>query len=224
MAKQLSFDLPVRQALGREDFFVSPANAAAVGMIESWQEWPARKLVLAGPAGSGKTHLTWVWSTLAKAQVIEARALADADIPALASANIAVEDAHTVAGDRAAEESLFHLHNLTLAEGHALLISADRPPKRWGLRLPDLASRMQGTGLVSLDAPDDQLLAAVMMKLFADRQLSPTPDTIPYLIPRMARSFDAARTLVAALDDTALETRRPINRTLARQVLDKLQD
>lgn len=224
MARQLSFDLPVRQALGREDFFVSPANAAAVAMIEGWEAWPARKLLLAGPPGAGKTHLTCVWCNLAAARAIDATALPGADIASLATGNVAVEDAHIIAGNAAAEEALFHLHNLTLAEGHTLLISADRPPAQWGLRLPDLASRMQGTGLVSLDAPDDQLLAAVLMKLFADRQLTPTPDTIPYLVPRMARSFEAARTLVAALDDTALETRRPINRTLARNVLDNMHN
>ena len=222
MAEQLRFDLPARPALGREDFFVSPANAAAVGMIEGWQAWAARKLVLSGPSGAGKTHLAHVWAALADAQVIAAPDLAGADIPALAARNIAIEDAQLIAGHQAAEEALFHLHNLTLAEGHSLLITADSPPKRWGLDLPDLASRMQGTALVALDPPDDDLLAAVLMKLFADRQLSPAPETIPYLIPRMARSFDAARRVVTALDDAALDSGRPINRTLARQVLDKL--
>ncbi len=222
MPKQLRLDLPARPALGREDFFVSPANAAAVGMIEAWQAWPARKLLLSGPSGAGKTHLVHVWVGLADAQIIAATDLAEADIPTFAAGNVAVEDAHRIAGDRDAEEALFHLHNLTLAEGHSVLVTADRPPNLWGLELPDLASRMQGTALVALDAPDDDLLAAVLMKLFADRQLSPAPDTIPYLIPRMARSFDAARTVVTALDDAALESGRAINRTLARHVLDKL--
>lgn len=222
MPRQLRFDLPARQALGREDFFVSPTNAAAVGMIEGWQGWSARKLVLIGPPGAGKTHLVHVWAGLAAAHVVAARDLATADIPTLAAQNVAVEDTHRIAGDRAAEEALFHLHNLALAEGHSLLVTADRPPQRWGLDLPDLLSRMQGTTLVALDPPDDDLLAAVMMKLFADRQLSPAPDTIPYLIPRMARSFDAARKVVSALDDAALEGGRAINRTLARHVLDKL--
>ncbi|WP_299848510.1 DnaA/Hda family protein [uncultured Roseovarius sp.] len=224
MAKQLSFELPVRQALGREDFFVSPANAAAVGMIEGWQGWTARKLVLAGPTGSGKTHLAHVWAALAQAQIIAATDLEQADIPALATSNIAVENAHEIADNRAAEEALFHLHNLALAEGWTLLITADKPPQHWGLTLPDLVSRMQGTTLVALDTPDDSLLAAVLMKLFADRQLSPQPETIPYLIPRMPRSFDAARAVVATLDDLALETGRPINRTLARRVLDNLDN
>lgn len=223
MARQLGFELPVRQALGREDFFVSPANAAAVAMIEGWHTWAGRKLLLSGPPGSGKTHLAHVWAGLANATIVSAPDLAQADIPSLSTGNVAIEDAETVALDPAMEEALFHLHNLVLAEGHALLITANRPPMRWGLSLPDLTSRMQGTTLVSLDPPDDALLAALLTKLFADRQVSPAPETIPYLVARMPRAFDAARKLVAALDAEALESGKAINRTLARLVLDKFE-
>lgn len=219
---QLSFDLPVRAALGREDFFVSPANAEAVAMIEGWQTWPTRKLILVGPPGSGKTHLTHVWAALTGARIIAAKDLPGADIPNLAAGPVAIEDTETAAGDRAAEEALFHLHNLTLAEGHALLLTSERPPHLWPLTLPDLMSRMQGTLLTQLRAPDDALLAAVLTKLFSDRQIAPSPDTIPYLSRHMDRSFDAARRVVAALDAAALAERRPITRALAVQVLDKL--
>jgi chromosomal replication initiation ATPase DnaA len=221
MARQLSFDLPVRPALGREDFFVSPANAEAVAMIEGWQGWPSRKLILAGPAGAGKTHLTHVWAALSGGRIIGSHDLPAADIPTLAQGPVAVEDAHLIAGDRTAEDALFHLHNLTLAEGHTLLVTARTAPHLWGLTLPDLASRMQGTLLTELRAPDDALLSAVLMKLFADRQLSPSPDTIPYLARRIERSFDAARETVETLDRAALAQGRAITRSLAARALDK---
>ncbi|MDX5401885.1 MAG: chromosomal replication initiator DnaA [Rhodobacterales bacterium] len=221
MHRQLCFDLPVRAALGREDFFVAPANAMAVALIEGWRNWPSGKLVLEGPKGSGKTHLAHVWAKDSGARIIDAGALAGADIPALASGPVAVEDVPQIAGDAAAENALFHLHNLILAEGHALLLTADRPAGRWGLSLPDLASRMQGTQATRLDAPDDRLLTALLAKLFSDRQLIPTPDTIPYLVTHMDRSFDSARQLVAVLDITALAESRPINRLLAAEVLEQ---
>ena len=221
MHRQLSFDLPVRAALGREDFFVAPANAMAVALIEGWRDWPGRKLVLEGPKGAGKTHLAHVWAQASGARIIPARDLRDADIPTLATGPVAVEDVPLVAGDAAAENALFHLHNLTLAEGHSLLMTADRPAAHWGLTLPDLASRMQGTQATRLDAPDDRLLTVVLAKLFADRQLIPTPDTIPYLVTRMDRSFDTARQIVAALDTAALAQGRPINRKLAADVMEQ---
>lgn len=222
MHRQLSFDLPARAALGREDFFVAPANAMAVALIENWQNWPGRKLLLEGPKGAGKTHLAHVWAQAAGARIVAATSLADVDIPDLASGLVAVEDVQDIAGDPAVENALFHLHNLTLAEGHALLLTADRPAARWGLELPDLASRMQGTQATRLEAPDDRLLAAVLAKLFADRQLIPTPDTIPYLVARMDRAFDSARLLVALLDQAALNQGRAINRKLAAEMLEQM--
>lgn len=220
MPRQLSFDLPARTALGREDFFVSPANANAVAMVENWAGWPGRKLALIGPSGAGKTHLAHVWAKTANARIVSATSLTRLDIAELASGNIAVEDAPMIAGNPQAEVALFHLHNLALAEGHSILLSAHLPPVRWGLVLPDLKSRMDGTASVLIESPDDALLGAVLMKLFADRQLSPTPDTIPYLMRRMDRSFDTARRVVALLDEAALAQGREVNRKLAVAVLD----
>lgn len=222
MPKQLAFDLPSRTALGREDFFVSPANANAVAMVEGWRGWPSRKLALIGPSGAGKTHLTHVWAALSGARIVSAAALPRLDIPALASGHIAVEDVAVIAGNAEAETAMFHLHNLALAEGHSLLMTAHLAPPRWGLSLPDLKSRVEGTPAVIVESPDDDLLAALLMKLFADRQLSPTPETIPYLLRRIDRSFDMARRTVAALDEAALAQGREINRALAAEVLDRL--
>lgn len=220
MHQQMSFELPVREALGREDFFISPANANAVAMIETWHQWPARKMLLTGPSGAGKTHLAHVWANLSGARIIGAQELRDLSVPALCRGPLAVEDCDRVAGDARGERALFHLHNLLLAEGYALLLTAERPARAWELALPDLISRMQAMPVVALSAPDDALLKAVLMKLFTDRQIMPTPGTIPFLARRMERSFDAARQIVAALDAAALASGRPVNRRLAAEVLD----
>lgn len=223
MAKQLGFDLPVRAALGRDDFFVAPSNAMAVAMIEGWQNWPSRKLLLIGPTGAGKTHLTHVWAEASGAQIITAADLPQTDIPTLARAPIAVEDAETLASNPAGEEALFHLHNLVLAEGHSLLLTAAKAPQHWGLGLPDLQSRMQGTQAATLSAPDDQLLGAILVKLFADRQLLPKPAALDHLLRNMTRDFATARAVVARMDQRALAEKRKINAWLARDVLEELR-
>ncbi|RFP88082.1 chromosomal replication initiator DnaA [Rhodobacteraceae bacterium 63075] len=220
MSRQLTFDLPARTALGREDFFVTEANAAAVAMIEGWESWPSGKLMLTGPSGSGKTHLAHVWAALSGARIVDATALPGADMPALASGPIAIEDIGEIAGDRAAQEALFHLHNLAQANGEALLLTAHAEPQHLSLTLPDLQSRLQAAPAAPLREPDDALLSAVLMKLFADRQLVPKPDVIPYLTRHMPRSFAAARSLVEALDSAALSEGRDVTRALARSVLE----
>ncbi|MCK8465231.1 DnaA/Hda family protein [Aliiroseovarius sp. S1339] len=221
MAEQLTFDLPAHAAQGLDDFLVTPSNMAAMAAIEGWHAWPNQKLVLVGAHGTGKTHLTHVWAALSSAQIVDTAALVQADIQAFAGANVAVEDAEKIAGDAAAEAALFHLHNLVLAEGGALLVTANAAPSRWGIGLPDLKSRMEGTTLARLDAPDDMLLSAVLVKLFDDRQIAVPANLIDYVLPRMDRSLAAAAQLVAQLDRAALSEGRPLTRNLAARVLDK---
>lgn len=221
MPEQLSFPLPVRSALGREDFFVSSANSTALAMIEDWLNWPAKKLVLIAPEGAGKTHLSFVWAKQAGAEVIDATDLTEANIPSFIKTPLAIENCDRIAGDETAEQALFHLHNMALAEGQSLLFTACTAPSLWPMVLPDLASRLQGTPSVSIDAPDDALLLAVLTKLFQDRQIIPPPDLVPYLIRRMDRSFSSAREIVDLLDTAALAEQRPLTRAFARHVLDK---
>ncbi|MFC2966782.1 chromosomal replication initiator DnaA [Acidimangrovimonas pyrenivorans] len=222
MPQQLTFDLPVREALGREDFFVSSANAVALATLDGWQDWPQGKMALIGARGAGKTHLAHVWAAEAGASIVSAADLTEAEAPALAAgaARVVVEDADAIAGDREAEVALFHLHNLVLASGGRLLLTAATAPNRWPLGLPDLASRMQATAVAALEPPDDALLSAVLLKLFADRQIAVAPNLIPYLAARIDRSFAAARDAVAQLDQQALAQSRPVTRALAAEVLD----
>lgn len=215
MTRQLAFDLPTAEAMTREHFFVAPSNALALQTVDAWQDWPGRKLLLVGPEGAGKTHLAHVWAALADAVILPADRLADTDIADLAGRAVVVEDADRIGG---AEAQLFHLHNLVTGTG-ALLLTARTPPRDWGLTLPDLKSRMQATPIARLDGPDDALLSAVLVKLFADRQVAVPANLIPYLVSRMPRSIGAARALVAALDARALAAGRPITRALAAEGL-----
>lgn len=221
MATQLSFDLPSKTALGREDFFVSPANALAVAMISA-TSWPGNKLVLSGPAGAGKTHLAHVWAAETGGRIVQSAALRYDDVPELAQTPIAVEDVPLIAGDPEQQKTLFHLHNLVLAEGNALLMTGRSAPNLWALTLPDLQSRAEGAQHVALNEPDDALLGAVLAKLFVDRQLNPGPDVIAYLVKHMDRSFEAAANVVDSLDELALAERRDITRALAVRVLNTL--
>lgn len=221
MTRQLAFDLPFRTALGRGDFFVSTTNAQALAALDAWHDWPGGKMVLVGPPASGKTHLAHVWANRVGASLHPAKSLASTDIAALATESaIVVEDCETLGASPAAQEALFHLHNMLAAKGTPLLMTAVSAPRDWGLTLPDLASRVQAAPVTRLAAPDDALLSAVLVKLFSDRQIAVTPALVAYLLPRMDRSFAAARHLVAELDAAALERGCGVTRALAATVLD----
>ena len=211
--------LPLRHAriagLGRADFVVSPGNAMALALLEGWRDWPDRKFVLTGPSGSGKTHLTHIWAEAAGARIVSARELDKDAVPALATGPVAVEDVDAI--DRPeTEAALFHLHNLTRAEGQPLLLTGAGPVKTWPLRLPDLISRLQGASSATLSLPDDALMSALLVKLFADRQLHVPDQVIQYLLKRMDRSFTSAQSVVTAIDTASLQQRRTISLPFVR--------
>ena len=218
MARQLAFDLPIRTARGRDAFFVSEANARAVAQVDDWARWPNRRLVLVGPEGAGKTHLAEVWASRVGARRIEPADLAETFAGITEADRVIVEHADRIAGSEA-ETLLLHLINRLAARG-ALLFTAETPPARWKPGLPDLSSRLEASGLATLGDPDDALLGAVLLKLFADRQIAPPPELVPYLVHRIERSFRAAGAIVAALDAESLARRQPIGIRLAGQLLD----
>lgn len=215
-AEQLFFDWALPVSLGPEDFFVSDSNADAHAMVAGGLRWPDGKLALVGPQGSGKTHLVRIWQGLSGAERRDARDLTEALPPP--GASVAVEDCEAL--PREAEGALFHLHNHVLATGGRIMLTADRPPARWGVRLPDLASRMEATTMVRLEAPDDALLEALIAKQFADRGLFPGPGVIAYLARRIDRSHAAASVTVASLDRASLAEGRRVSLALARRLLD----
>jgi chromosomal replication initiation ATPase DnaA len=216
-ARQLVLDLSRRPALGRDDFLVTPANRAAVAMIDRWPDWPAPAVLLIGPPGCGKTHLIEVWRTRSGASVAAAGDLREAAVPELVAAGaLALEDAP---GRWLDEKALFHVLNLARDRGATVLITAMAEPRTWGIGLKDLASRLQALPVARLEAPDDSLLRGVLVKLFADRQLAVEEAVISYLVVRMPRSLAAARALVADIDRRALEEKAEVTRTFVARLL-----
>lgn len=216
MADQLVFDWPTGVALGPDDFFVTQANAQAFAMLNTPQTWPENKLVLVGPSGCGKSHLARIFQAQTDGVCLSAADL-DADFKTDAQ-TVIIEDMQTLPA--ASEEAVFHLHNNLRAAGGTLLMTAQSAPSRWPVALPDLASRLQAATVVQIADPDDALLSALLMKLFADRQIMPKPDLIAYLGTRIERSFAAASDIVARMDAAALAQGRTINKRLAADLLD----
>jgi DnaA regulatory inactivator Hda len=216
MTRQLPLDLSGEPSYRRDDFLPARANAVALAWIERWPDWPGPALALAGPSGSGKTHLLRIWAERARARLLTP---ADLSVGAFAAvldaigdvAAVALDDAQAVAGDADGERQLFHLFNWLRERGGWLALAAALPPSRWPVALPDLASRLRTAQVAAIDAPDDALLAAVLVKLFRDRQVQIGGDVIDYLIRRIDRSLAAARAIVEAADRQALAQKRPVS-------------
>ncbi len=221
---QLRLDFDLRPALGGEDFLVAPNNSDAVAWLDRWPDWPSPVLAIYGPPGCGKSHLTQVF--------LAASGAARMDV-----ADIAETEPHRLLGDARAgaidgieavlaaglERELLHLYNVAAETKRKLLLTACEAPVRWSLSIADLRSRMGAGVAVEIGVPDDPLIAAVLVKLFADRQLRVDGGVVTFLLSRMERSFEAARRMVAAIDEAAMAEHRNITVPLVRKVLASVQ-
>ena len=219
---QLALAFEHRPALGAEDFWVAPSNADAVAWIDRWRAWARPALVLYGPPGCGKTHLGHVFLAATGGAGIAGVDIAAADPALLAEAPaVLVEDADRISG-APAERALLHVYNLIGEAQGRLLLTARSAPARWPFELPDLASRLRAVSTVAIAAPDESLIGALLVKLFADRHVKVDPAVVAFLVARMERSFETARQLAAALDTAALAEGRAITVPLAKAALARL--
>ena len=221
-AQQYLLDLGHRTAQGREDFMIAPSNQDAVAWLDLWPDWPAPVLTIYGPIACGKSHLTAVWRERAEAHKITLEDLnsQSANDIVQTGTHFYLDDADQAIGDVACEKTLFHLYNILKEEKRSMLLTMTRAPVHRAFAIPDLASRLRAAPAVAIREPDDHLLQAVLIKLFADRQLRVSPDVIAYILPRMERSFEAARALVEDLDKSGLQSQKRISFQMVRDILD----
>lgn len=214
--RQLPLEFEHGSASGRDDLIVSDRLNAAVAIVDRWPDWPSPVVVLAGPTGSGKSHLASIWADRVGATRVSIDKPDPMVLEHAAHGPVLIEDIDHTGFD---ETALFHLINAVRQHGSAVLITSRIWPAGWDVSLPDLASRLKAATVVEIAEPDEELLAKVMVKLFSDRQLVVDDKIIAWLVARMERSLAAARIVVTRLDQLALARGSKISRSLAAEVL-----
>jgi chromosomal replication initiation ATPase DnaA len=199
-------------SFARADFIRSPANAHAITLLDAWPDWPGGCLVLVGPEGGGKSHLSQEWAARADAVRL---APSQTDLSELGGRPVLLEDA-----DRGpTDETLFHLLNMA-GTSHGVLLTARALPSAWPTALPDLRSRLNALFVAEIGPPDDVVLEGVLRKFFRERNIRPAEEVYSYLLRRIERSVPAALDVVTRLDEFADAEQRDITRALARQILE----
>ena len=216
--RQLPLDLGHLPGLSRDDLVVSQANIQAAALIDRWPDWPSPVVLLAGPAGSGKSHLAAIWREHTGAIQLHASDIV-AHVGEIGASPVLIDDADQGKLD---QDGLFHLINTVRGAGSHLLLTARSFPSAWGVTLPDLASRLKAAATVEIEEPDDLLLAGVITKLFADRQVEVEPHVVQFLVRRIERSLSTAIRVVERLDRAALEQKSRISRALAAETIGAL--
>lgn len=217
-AEQLPLAFTHDAASGRDDLLVADPLSAAVKIVDSWPNWPSPVVILAGPVGSGKSHLASIWRERSDAAFIHPKPGANAAVIA-ANGPVIFEDVDRRGFD---DTELFHVINSVRENGTGLLMTSRLWPMSWPVTLPDLRSRLKAATVVEIGEPDEELLSQVIVKLFADRQLYIDDKLVLYIVNRMERSLNAAQLIVDRLDRLALARGTRITRLLAAEVLNEL--
>lgn len=207
ISRQLPLDLKFASAMGREDFMVGDCNRAAVGLIEGWpDDWaPYPFLTIYGPKGCGKTHLAAVWQNKSGATGMGLKDFTSANVEDLIATkkNLVLDHLEFLIGDREQEEKLFHLYNAFKQQGNFILGLSTSSPEKLSFEINDLASRLRAAGSAEIRPLDDELLARVLAKRFADQNLTIDQDGLDYILNRMERSWGGLDTLVEKIRLTA---------------------
>ncbi|WP_404403737.1 hypothetical protein [Pelagibacterium halotolerans] len=212
---QLVLNLGHVAAQTADDFMVCEGNHLAFEHICAFPNWSAPLALVEGAAKSGKSHLARIWvaqsdAVIAAPDTVESLAAVGGTRPVL------VEDADRAGYD---EVGLFHLLNQSMRDERPLLMTARIPIAEWPYVTNDVKSRARLAAWFPLTAPDDILLSQMMVKLFADRQLSVDPKVISYLAARMERSSEEVVALVSIADRLALSRGRAVTRAIAAEAL-----
>ena len=196
---------------------VTEANRQAAQLLTDWRAWPGGALALAGPPGSGKTHLALAWALEAGARGLLPTSTAEAGAQAFAETGgrLVIEDA-----DRGLDEAmLWRVLDLTRAAGGAVLLTGAAPPAQWPVRTPDLASRLAAMPVARLHEPDAALMEIVLRRICREQFIFLSDDAARYWADRLPRTFAAARVVVAALDAELTRGAKPVSLAAARKAL-----
>jgi chromosomal replication initiation ATPase DnaA len=205
MGRQIPLSFPVNESYAGGDFLTLPCNQEAMAWIDRYPDWPYPVLIIYGENGCGKTHLLRLWQT--KAQ----------------KGDVAIDDAHDLFGDQKLEQDLFHQFNQVKENQTRLLMTMTSNVASQNILLPDLASRLMAAPQIEIASPDETDLRAILVKLFHDRQINVEPGVIAYIVPRIERSFSAARQLVQKIDESALAEKRSVTVPLVSAILKEPQ-
>ena len=227
---QLPLEFYHRPYMSKDDFMPAACNFEAYRLIDSWPVWTYFAACIYGPEGCGKTHLANIFSEKVsiiehypyKIPYIKAQELTLEMPRQLLSKHfcLIVEDLNSNIN----QEALFNLYNIYRDEGGCILFTSNEAPARINFSLPDLRSRMNIVPSIEIKEPDDDLLSALLVKLFMDRQITITPDLIKYILANMQRSFSYARKLVAETDRVSLANKRAVSLQIIKEAMSNLAD
>ena len=213
---QLLLELDYKTNFNEHDFYLSKSNSNAFNLINRWPDWEKKILNISGEKFSGKSHLANIFKLKSKAFLVRGNKIDNSIFKSLKLYESIIIDDFEECND---EEILYSIFNLIDQDNKYLLINSLKPINKIKYKLPDLASRSKNCLYAEIENPDDELLFAIILKNFSDRQIKIEKKIINFIISRIDRSYRKIDEFIYKVDELSLKKKKPINLKTIKEIL-----
>ena len=213
---QKLLDFGISESFDENDYYVSKSNYFAKNILETWPKWEKKIVNLTGEKYSGKTHLSTIFKIKSNALYLHSKNIDNSTLKKIKLSNsIIIEDLD----DKFDEKLLYSIFNLVEQDNKYLLISSNKPINTLSFSLPDLVSRLKNCIVANIEQPDDDLIYAIILKSFSDRQIKLDNKIVDYIIKRIARSYSKMHEFIYKIDELSLKKRKSINFKIIKEIV-----
>ena len=213
---QLLFELDHKKNFNEHDFYVSKSNFYAYNIIDKWPKWEKKILNIFGEKFSGKTHLANIFKSKTNALLINASKIDEEIFKKIKLfENIIIDDFEK----NYDEKLIYSIFNLADQDNKYMLINSLIPINEIEFTLPDMISRSKNCLSAKIESPDDDLIFAIILKNFSDRQIKIEKKIIEFIINRIDRSYSKIYEFIYKIDELSLKKKKPINLKTIKEIL-----
>ncbi len=210
----LKFDL--KQNYKNEDFYVNKSNFFAYSLIEKWPKWEKNILNIYGEKYCGKSHLSNIFKKKYKAYKVKAREFDNESLKEFKIfENLILEDFD----ENINEKLMYTLFNVADQDNKYILINSLVPINEINFNLKDFVSRAKNCIFAKIESPDDEMMFAILLKNFSDRQISVDKKLIDFIIKHIDRSYGKIYEFVYKLDEISLKKKKSIDFKIIKEAL-----
>ena len=213
---QLLLDFNFKKNFNEHDYYVSKSNYFAFNIIDKWPKWDKKILNIHGEKFSGKTHLANIFQLKSKALIVNHKKIKDDIFKEIKIFESIIIDDFDENFD---EKVIYSIFNLVDQDNKYLLINSKIPINEIKFNLPDMASRSKNCLFAQLENPDDDLIFAIILKNFSDRQIKMEKKIIEFIINRIDRSYSKIYEFIYKIDELSLKKKKPINLKTIKEIL-----
>ena len=213
---QLLLDFNHKKNFNDHDYYVSESNYFAFNLIDKWPKWEKRILNITGEKFSGKTHLANIFKSKSSALFLNENQINNEVFKKIKLYESIILDGFSNIID---EKLIYSILNLVDQDSKYLLINSETPLSEINFKLLDLASRSKNLLHAKIEPPDDDLIFAIILKNFSDRQIKLEKKIIEFIINRIDRSYSKISEFIYKIDELSLKKKKPINLKTIKEIL-----